>query len=369
MEIWWYFWQDYTLRNVSLGATLIGATCGMLSVFAVLRQQSLIGDVLSHAALPGIVLAFLLSNTRLSIFLAVGALISSALGMGFSALVVQKSKLKIDSAFAIVLSVFFGVGILLLNLVQKSPVAKQAGLERFLFGQASALIAEDVQLISWAALALLVLVLVLWKEFSLLSFDPEYMQSLGFNIQFIKMLLTGSTVLAVVIGLQTVGIVLIAALLVAPGSAARQWSDNLFVVTSLAAFFGGISGLIGAILSAIYAVPTGPLIVLVLSFIALFSLFFAMNRGILWRLIHQQITRRFWKMELILDDFYALSLQHKHSDHAHDENVLQSMSQIKIRPQLKKMEALGWIKEKKQRFWHITELGIQKVKTIDYADR
>ena len=176
--------NDYTLRTITLGTAILGAVCGMLGSFAVLRKQSLLGDAISHAALPGIALAFLIMGTKNNQVLLLGALISGLLGAFWIKSIISKTHLKSDTALGLVLSLFFGVGMLLLTYIQKQPNANQAGLEDYLFGQAATLLEDDVWFMVWVTAICLLVLLLFWKEFKLLLFDADYAKTLGFNTNF-----------------------------------------------------------------------------------------------------------------------------------------------------------------------------------------
>jgi len=272
---------DYTLRNIALGSMLLGIVSGVLGSYAVLRRQGLLGDTLSHAALPGIVIAFILTGSRASIVLLLGAGIAGWIGTLILLRTVKNTKLSEDTMLGVVLSTFYGLGILLLTWVQGQNNANQAGLDRYLFGQAASIIASDVVTFFVLGVAALIVVFLLYKEFKLLSFDPEFAYSIGFPVKYLDILLTSLIVVAVMIGLQTVGVVLMAAMVIGPGTAARQWTDRMSVMLVLAGLFGAAAGVTGAVLSVQASrLPTGPMIILALTVIVLFSIFFAPNRGI-----------------------------------------------------------------------------------------
>lgn len=284
---------DYTLRNVALGSALLGIVSGVLGSYAVLRRQGLLGDTLSHAALPGICLAYLFTGSKTPIVLLLGAGIAGWLGTLLLLKIVRDTALSEDAALGIVLSTFFGFGIALLTLIQKRNDANQAGLEKYLFGQAAALVSNSV--ITFAVLGGIALsvVALLGKEFKLISFDPEFAASLGFPTQRIEVLLTTLLVVAVMIGLQTVGVVLMAAMIIGPGAAARQWTDRLGVMLVLAATFGAAAGISGAVLSVTQSrLPTGPMIILCLTAIVTVSILFAPARGLVWDWLRQRSRRR-----------------------------------------------------------------------------
>ncbi|MFO7167415.1 MAG: iron chelate uptake ABC transporter family permease subunit [Chloroflexota bacterium] len=274
---------DYTLRTVTLGAALLGVVSGAFGAFAVLRRQSMLGDAMSHAALPGIALAFLLTGSKETSVLMAGAAVAAWLGALLALGIVRSSRVKSDSALGLSLSVFFGLGLMLLTFIQKQPNANQAGLDKFLFGQAAALLERDVLAMAAFGLPALLLLLLFWKEFKLLSFDPEYAASLGLRVRLLDVLLTSLLVIAIVIGLQTVGVVLMSALLVAPAAAARQWTDRLGTMVALSAGFGALAGISGSLISSLVPrLPTGPTIVLCVSSLVLVSLLFGARRGLVW---------------------------------------------------------------------------------------
>ncbi len=265
--------HDYTFQVVALGAALLGMASGLIGSFAVLRRQSLLGDVVSHAALPGIAAVFLMTGTKDTVWLLIGALCSGLAATGFIIGVVRYSRVKFDTALALGMSVFFGLGLVLLTYVQKIPNSNQAGLQRFIFGQAAVLLKSDILVIAVTGAALLALTLLFWKEFKLLSFDPEFARSLGLPTRSLNVLLSAMTVAAIIAGLQTVGVILMSAMLVAPAVAARQWTNRLGVMVGLAALFGAVSGVAGApASSALPKLPAGPAIVVAADVLVLISL-------------------------------------------------------------------------------------------------
>lgn len=290
--------QDYTFQTVALGSALLGIISGVLGSFAVLRKQSLLGDGVSHAALPGVVMAFLLTGSKNTEILLFGALLTGLVATIFILSIVRNSRIKFDSALSLVMSVFFGLGMVLLTYSQKVPNANQAGLKRFIYGQASTLLERDVLLIAGCGVVLLVLVAIFWKEFKLFSFDPEYAETLGFHSKELNILLSMLIVLAIIIGLQTVGVVLMSSMLIAPAVAARQWSNRLWVMVFLSSAFGAVSGVIGTLFSsAVSGMPTGPVIVVCVTMIATGSLLFAPGRGILYQMYRRHKNRVRFKLE------------------------------------------------------------------------
>lgn len=360
---------DYTMRTVALGAGALGIVAGALGTYAVLRRQSLLGDAISHAALPGIVLAFMLTGTKATLVLVLGAALAGWLGTLVVMAVVRNTRLPEDSALGIVLSVFFGAGLVLLTYVQKLPTAAQAGLDRFLFGQAATMLVRDIYVIAGLGALSLLAVFVFWKEFKLLSFDPEYGASLGFPMRRIDVLLTTFLVIAIVIGLQAVGVVLMSALVIAPAAAARQWTNSLGVMVLLGAVFGGAAGVSGAVISGTAQhVPTGPTIVLAATVLVLLSMSLAPERGLLWNGIRQRRQRQRIRTDVVLSDLYALAQQHD-VDHAHDVGVLEAMRGTRgdVRRALAMLEQRGLARRVDGGSWTITVAGRAAVEEGDVA--
>ncbi|MDO5655327.1 MAG: iron chelate uptake ABC transporter family permease subunit [Flavobacteriaceae bacterium] len=275
---------DQTFWIIALGTGLLGASSGILGSFAVLKNQSLLGDAISHAALPGIVLAYIISGEKSSIYLLTGGLLCGILGAFFVHDMVKNSKIKTDTALGIVLSVLFGLGMMLLTYVQSIQDAGQAGLEMYLFGQAATILKKDIYLMLAFLIPSLLLVLALWKEIKIYLFDSEYAVTIGIPVEKINLLITVLVVIIIVMGLQTVGVVLMSSLLLAPAAAARQWTNSLSKMLGISALIGAVSGLAGTYLSAVSInLPTGPVIVLLVSAIVFISILIAPNRGLIFK--------------------------------------------------------------------------------------
>jgi manganese/zinc/iron transport system permease protein len=290
---------DYNVRHIALGSAVLGIISGALGCFAVLRRQALLGESVSHAALPGIVLAFMLLGTRAHIVLLIGAAITGWIAMLGMIAIVRMTRIKDDSAFALMLSVFFGGGLVLLTILQKSSSAGQGGLDSYLFGQAAALITEDVISMSILGVLILGVMLLFWKEFKLLSFDRTFAASQGFPVLTLDIVLTALLVMATVIGLKAVGVMLMSAMLIAPAAAARQWTDRLGVMVALAGVFGAVAGVGGTFMSTLArGLATGPAIVVCISIIVAFSLLFAPNRGMVWEWLQARANQRRLRAEL-----------------------------------------------------------------------
>ncbi len=265
--------KDYSFQVVLLGTGILGILAGIMGCYTMLRKESLIGDGVAHASLPGVVLAFLLFGSKNLEVLLAGALFTGGLSILCVRTIVRHTKIKLDGALAMVLSVFFGGGLVLLTISQKIPNANQAGLDTFIYGQASTMLIRDVKIVATFALICVALVLIFWREFKLIVFDQEYAYTIGMPVRRLEMLLTSIIVGTIVIGLQSVGVILVSAMMIAPAVGAKQWVNSLAKMMILSAIFGMISALLGTYTSAInQGIPTGPTIVLYSSFIAILSI-------------------------------------------------------------------------------------------------
>ncbi len=274
--------NDYTFQVITVGTVLIGALSGVLGSFAILRRQSLLGDAISHAALPGIALIFLITGIKDSSLFLLGAAISGLIGAVWIMSIEKNTKIKTDTALGIILSVFFGFGIMLLTFIQKMPNANQAGLETYLFGQAATLLLKDVVVMSVTSVIIFILVILFWKELKIMTFDIQYTATQGLNTKVLDIGLTTLIVITIVLGLQAVGVVLMSALIISPAAGARQWTNKLETMVLISAIFGGVSGFLGTLISSLSNnIATGPVIVLISVTITLISFVFAPERGFL----------------------------------------------------------------------------------------
>ena len=304
----------YTVRVVALGGAVLGMIGAVLGCFAVLRRESLMGDALSHAALPGVAIAFLLAGRELSLLL-IGAGITSWLAMRFVAAVIRTTRIKQDAAMGIALAAWFAAGIALLAYIQAVPDASQAGLDHFIFGQAAAIVASDVALASGVGLAILAVLLLFWKEFKLVTFDVEFARANGFRVGFINTLLSTLIVAAIVLGLQLAGVILMVGILIAPAIAARQWTRKLEQMTLLSAVFGAFSGGLGAVISALDRdMPTGPMIIVVAFALVMLSIAFAPGRGLVWSSWRKRADSRRFAKQNALRVLYQYATSHGAAD-------------------------------------------------------
>ncbi|HIC79895.1 MAG TPA: metal ABC transporter permease [Kiloniellaceae bacterium] len=293
---------------VFFGASVIGLVAGALGSFAYLRKQSLISDVIAHSALPGALLAFLTAVVVLGVggrnmlALIVGAVTTGTLAALFANAVAARTKIQIDSAMAISLTVFFGAGMLLLRIISNGPFPGKGGIDDYLFGNASVITIADLATSTAVGAVALVLMLVFWKEFTLRTFDPVHATMLGFRASVIDTLMFATIVIAIVIGVKAVGVVLMIAFVVTPPAAARQWTSTLPGMVTLSGAFGAIGSGVGAYLSiALGDIPTGPVIVLTLFVIFLISLLASPRRSVITTALRHARAREALRRELLIE--------------------------------------------------------------------
>ncbi|MFB5677818.1 metal ABC transporter permease [Paenibacillus terreus] len=277
---------------VLLSTMMLGMAAGVIGCFAYWKRQSLMSDALSHAALPGVVAGFAVLGTKSLPVMLAGAALSALLGALFIHWIRTSSRVKEDAAMGIVLSVFFGLGIMLLTLVNRMPGGQQSGLDSFIFGQSASMVRQDVYTMIGITLLVFVAAIAGWKEWKLFLFDPQFAGGLGLSGRVMNMVYMVLLVLVIVIGIQAAGVILMAALLIIPGVSARYWTHSYTAMLGLAALFGGGSGIAGTLISAMGdGWPTGPFIVLSATFLFVVSLSFGSRKGLLVTFLQQRAQR------------------------------------------------------------------------------
>lgn len=286
------FRGGYNTAVVVAGTTMLGLAAGVVGVFAMLRKRALMSDALSHATLPGIAGVFIAvtmmgGEGRSLPVLLLGAAVTGVLGVLTVQAILRWTRLKEDAAIGIVLSVFFGVGIVLLSVVQKMATGNAAGLSHFIYGQTAAMRAGDAQLMAGLAVAAVLAAALLLKEFALVCFNDAFARVDGWPVTAVDLLMMALVVLVTVAGLQAVGLILVVAMLIIPPVAARFWTDRLGVLVVLSGVLGAVCGYVGAAVSALLpGYPAGAVIVLGAGVVFGVSMLFAPRRGVLatvWR--------------------------------------------------------------------------------------
>jgi manganese/zinc/iron transport system permease protein len=304
-----------------------------------------------------------------------GALGSGLLGSLFILGIVRGTRLKEDAAIGTVLSVFFGGGIVLLTAIQHRPNAAQAGLDKFLFGYAASLVPGDLKVLGLLTLGVLGVLVLFYKEFKLLAFDREFGAALGFPMRTLEVLLTSLVVVAVVIGLQTVGVVLMAAMLITPAVAARQWTHSLGLMVTLAALIGAGCGVAGAVVSSLGRnLPTGPVIVLAVTGVLILSLAVAPRRGLAWSWLRLVRHRRKVRRENLLADLYRLGEGAGDWTRAHPAAALTEVRRLpagQIARTAAQLQSCGWLepgqladRADRAPAWRLTGAGLEEARRV-----
>jgi manganese/zinc/iron transport system permease protein len=298
--------SDPNVRFVVAGCILLTVSSAIVGCFTFLRKRALLGDAVAHSVLPGVCLAFMIAGTKNPFVLLIGAFLTGWLSLLAIDYITRNTKLKEDTAIGLTLSVFFGVGILLLTNIQHSGNAAQSGLDSFLFGKAASLMLDDILIFGTVGIILILIVFLFYKELFLISFDENFARTIGLPVKIIELLLSTLTVMAVVVGIQAVGVVLMAAMLITPAAAARYWTSNLTSMIFLAVLLSIIAGIGGAFVSYQEKnMPTGPWIVMIISVIAMLSFLFSPQKGIVARLFVQ----RQHKLKILKENILKLLFQ------------------------------------------------------------
>lgn len=362
-----FSFTDPNIRYVVVGSILMTVCSAVVGCFTFLRKRALIGDAVAHSVLPGVCLSFLLTGEKNPFVLLIGAFITGGLSIFLVEYITAKTKLKEDSAIGIVLSVFFGIGILLLTAIQHGGNANQSGLDSFLFGKAASILPEDLYSFGLVGVILLIGVFFFFKEFTLISFDRNFAEAIGLPVKMLEFILTSITVLAVVTGIQAVGVVLMAAMLITPAAAARYWTHNLTIMMLVAAIMGAVSGIFGAYISYLApSMPTGPWIVMVISMIAIVSFTFAPVKGVFARVRKQIKNQKQITDENILKLFFQMGEKDQDFFTARSITSLlerRSMRKDLLKNGLARLTDQGFLSKTKDN-WKFTEAGKVKGQRI-----
>jgi len=282
--------SGYNATLVTLGAMALGLATGAVGAFLFLRKRSLVPDAMAHATLPGVGVAFLVmvafgGEGRFLPGLLLGAGVSSLLGLWVLQGLVRGTRLPEDAAIGIVLSTFYGAGIVLLTYIQGLGAGRQAGLEGFLLGSTAGMLREDVFLIAGGGVLVLAALYGLRRVLVMVAFDPGYARVMGVRPAWVDAALMGLVLAVVLLGIRVVGAILVVALLITPAVAARMWTDRVGVMVLIAAGIGGAAGYGGAAMSAaVPGLPTGAVIVALVFAAFVISALIAPKRGLIGRL-------------------------------------------------------------------------------------
>jgi manganese/zinc/iron transport system permease protein len=289
----------YHSLTVILTTALLGAACGAVGSFTVLRERALIGDCVAHASLPGICAAFIFIEQRSFLPLFFGAIIAGLLSSWCVSAIRDHTRIKEDTAIAIVLSSFFGLGITLSRSIQNTPTGAKAGLDSFILGKAASITDSDLIFIACVAVITAITITAFFKELTMLCFDRVFTRAQGYPARILDLILMSLVCLCTAAGLPAVGAVLVVALLIIPAATARLWSDRIGVMVPLSAGFGALASILGTTLSATislsgdeHGLATGPVIVIVLAAIFCLSLVVSPRHGLAQRRSHRLVSDR-----------------------------------------------------------------------------
>jgi manganese/zinc/iron transport system permease protein len=301
---------DPNVRYVAVAILLLGGVSGAVGTFNFLRKKTLVGETVAHSMLPGVLIAFILSGVKNPLVLITGAAISGWLSIWVVDYITRHSKIKGDSALAIVLSSFFGLGIVMLTVIQRTSGKEQSGLDHYIFGNAAAMTPEDS--LVFGSISLIVLAIVFWHYFSLKAvvFNQDFAQSIGINTRWIEAIISFITILSISVGIKAVGIVMMSALLIIPPTAARFWTDSLRKMLVVSGIFGAVSGWLGAFVSYSYSsMPTGPWTIVIISIIAFVSMMFAPKKGVVFQRWSKLLVKRRMNEENLLKTAVQLEVR------------------------------------------------------------
>ena len=277
----------YNSALVAIGAALLGFAAGACGTFMFLRKRALVSDALAHATLPGVGLAFMVmvafgGDGRNLVGLMAGSAITAGIGVFVVEWIVRRTRLAEDAAIGAVLSVFFGLGVVFLTIIQTMSSGRQAGLESFLLGSTAGMLFQDAVVIALGGALAVALTWLMRRPMTLVAFDSDYAAASGYNVRLIDIAIMGLVLAITVIGLKLVGLILIVALLIIPPVTARFWTERAGDMIWIAGLVGGASAYVGAAISGSAPnLPTGPIIVLVCAAALMVSLLFAPGRGVL----------------------------------------------------------------------------------------
>lgn len=371
------YFTDSVLRGPTIGSMLMCLAAALIGVIVFLRKQSLIGEALSHAAYPGVILGVMFAaalslNDSQEVFITMlillGGFLTALLGLWMIHFLEQKYRIRVDSALCFILSTFFGIGITLASYVQFDIPSLYRQAQTYLYGQAATMVDTHIYIYGILSAFVVAIVLLLDKELETISFNSDYAKSLGINVGAINSIIFILTALAIVIGIRSVGVVLMSAMLIAPAASARQFTNKFHIMLLLAAIFGLISGYLGNYLSVelntylmtIYPterfiLPTGPMIVLVAAFLCILSLLFAPERGVILRFVRAARFQNQCIRENLLKTFWRLGPQNEFN--FSQIAKYQSISPLYLRYILRQLIQNGFLEKTKKGNYCLTLKG------------
>lgn len=378
----WHYLTDPVLQSPTIGSMLMCLASALVGVIVFLRKRSLLGEALSHAAYPGVVCSALFmavffpdSPDFSAVAILIGAFLSALLGLWVIEAMEKKFQVKSDAALCFVLSVFFGVGVLVASRIQFTHALWYKTVQIFLYGQAATMTPIHVVLYASLAVLLSLVLIFLYRPIQMALFDRDFSKSVGVPVRWLDTLLFLLLVLAIVIGIRSVGVVLMAGMLIAPAVSARQFTHRLWAVFLVAALVGALSGFFGNYLSVElpqwgirlgwgwnFSLPTGPMILLSAATICFFSLLFAPRNGLVSRLVRILRFRKQCAEDHILKSLWRRG---EAGELTFDEMKKgQPLSLLQMRLLLWRMKNQGWIAESDSHQIGLTKEGRVRATSI-----
>lgn len=369
------FWNDFiyffsftnaNINNVLLGTILLGFTCGIVGVLVVLNKKALIVDAISHSILPGICIGFILSGVKSPAYLILGGITAGAISVFLVDWITSFSRIKKDASIAIVLSFMFSIGVILLSVIQESGNSNQSGLSDFLFGKAATIVQDDLYVFGFLSLLVITVIPIFYQHFKIALFDPNFAHTIGLKNKHIQILISALIIISTAIGIQTVGIVLISALIITPASSAFFWTNNFTKSILISGLFAVISSVAGVFISYLSPLmPTGPWIIVVLSAIAIFSSLFS-KKGIVTKRIKGIKNRKKMISDNVLKYMYRIGEDDNTATKGRSFNEIKNFRFIE-RKEL--TEGLSILTDKKWvinagDLWMLSEQGVKEAKRI-----
>jgi manganese/zinc/iron transport system permease protein len=346
-------------------AVILGVNCGMLGSFTVLRRQSLLGDAIGHAVLPGVVVGFLASSSRATPALLIGAMTAGLIAAGMISALGRTTILKSGECMGVVFTGMYALGIVLMKEAQRSGTPGSSGLERFLFGQIVGVSAADVATMAGVLVLTVGVLVMFWRAISATSFDPEFAQSVGIPARWIELLMTALVTGAIVISIQAVGVVLVAAMLVTPSATAYLLTDRLARMVILASGIGALGGVLGAFFSLFGEnLPTGAFMVLAVSVLFGLALLVGPDHGVIPRLVRIWRQRDRTRAENLIRTLYLLSESQRDSVRTTNHFTIDSIAAYRKEPVslvarlLKAARRRNWVSVDREQRISLTDDGL-----------
>lgn len=364
--IYFFSFTDANINNVLLGTILLGFTCGIVGVLVVLNKKALIVDAVSHSILPGICVGFMLSGVKNPVYLILGGMVAGAISVFLIDWITSVSRIKKDASIAVVLSFMFSIGVILLSIIQDSGNSNQSGLADFLFGKAATIVEDDLYVFGFMSLLVITIIPVFYQHFKIALFDPSFAHTIGLKKSHIQILISTLIIISTAIGIQTVGIVLMSALIITPASSAFFWTNNFRNSIFLSGIFAVLSSITGVFISYLSPLmPTGPWIIVSLSSIALFSAFLS-PRGMVTKRLKTIKNKNKMISDNVLKYLYRIGEKNNTTTKGRTFTEIKNFRSIdtnELKTGLKILKNKNWV-IKAGHYWMLSETGTKEAKRI-----